>query len=100
MTTVKFHEAAEKEMIHAAGYYETQQINLGKRFLAAVQDSINRIVINPELYPSILPAIRRCLVKTFPFGIIFKQEKESVFIIAVMHLHRDPDYWKECDTGY
>jgi hypothetical protein len=51
MIPVKFHEAAETEMIHSAGYYESPQANLGRRFLAAIQDSINRIIINPELYP-------------------------------------------------
>ena len=38
-------------MIEAAAYYEAQQCDLGRRFLASVQDSINRIVINPQLYP-------------------------------------------------
>jgi hypothetical protein len=97
MISVKFHEAAEKEMVLAAGYYEYQQVDLGRRFLAAIQDSINRIVINPELYNPILPDVRRCLVKTFPFGIIFKHKQNHVFIVAIMHLHRDPDYWKERD---
>jgi hypothetical protein len=53
MISVKFHEAAAKEMVTAARYYESQQLNLGRRFLIAVKDSINRITLNPELYPSI-----------------------------------------------
>ena len=51
MKTVKFHPDAEDEMIQAAAYYETQQSQLGRRFLVSVQDSINRIVSNPRLYP-------------------------------------------------
>jgi hypothetical protein len=58
MTKVKFHPRAEAEMVAAAAYYESQQENLGKKFLASIQDAINSIV-------------------------------------AVMHLARHPDYWKD-----
>jgi len=44
---VRFHPEAETEMIEAAVYYEDRQADLGKRFLASVQDAINNIVINP-----------------------------------------------------
>jgi hypothetical protein len=35
-----FHHEAEAEMMAAAKFYEKQQKDLGKRFLAAVQDSV------------------------------------------------------------
>ena len=94
MKTVKFQPDAENEMIEAAAYYETQQSQLGRRFLASVQDAINRIVFNPRLYPVIDLDIRRCLTKTFPFGVLFRELPDKVVIMAVMNLHRDPDYWK------
>lgn len=94
MKTVKFHPNAEDEMIEAAAYYETQQSQLGRRFLASAQDAINRIVFNPCLYPTIYLNVRRCLTKTFPFGVLFRELPDKVIIMAVMHLHRDPDYWK------
>jgi len=59
-------------MIEAAAYYEAQQCDLGRRFLASVQDSINRIVINPQLYPIVELDVRRCLTRTFPFGVFFE----------------------------
>jgi hypothetical protein len=36
------------QMIDAAGYYEAQQRNLERRFLASVQDAINWIALNPD----------------------------------------------------
>jgi len=94
MKTVKFHPDAEDEMIQAAAYYETQQSQLGRRFLVSVQDSINRIVSNPRLYPVVDLDVRRCLTKIFPFGVLFRESPGKIVIMAVMHLHRDPDYWK------
>ena len=94
MTLIQFHPDAEVEMIEAAAWYESRQEDLGKRFLAAVRDCINRIVINPRIYPEVEGDICRCLVKSFPFGVLFKTMPEGIGIVAVMHLRRDPDYWK------
>jgi toxin ParE1/3/4 len=94
MKPIRFHPEAEDEMIQAILYYESLQRDLGRRFLASIQESINRIRINPNLYPVIDLDVQRCLTKTFPFGILFRNSFDQIVIIAVMHLHRDPDYWK------
>jgi toxin ParE1/3/4 len=94
MKAIRFLPDAEAEMIEAAAYYETQQHDLGRRFLASVQDAVNRIAVNPRLYPPVDREVRRCLTKTFPFGVLFKMRSDGIVILAVMHLHRDPDYWK------
>jgi toxin ParE1/3/4 len=95
MKTVVFHADAEAEMIEAAAHYEAQQRDLGRRFLTSVQDSINRIVINPRLYPIVELDVRRCLTRTFPFGVLFRDRPDKIEVIAVMHLHRDPNYWQK-----
>ena len=94
MKPIHFHPEAETEMIDSAVWYEQQQTDLGKRFLSSVQDALNRIEVNPELYAIIERNVRRCLVKTFPFGVLFRVKPEKIEVIAVMHLHRNPDYWK------
>ena len=94
MKPVRFHPEAEAEMMSAAKFYETQQKDLGKRFLASVQDALNRIQVNPVLYQEIEDGVRRCLTMTFPFGVVFQIMPDKYVIIAVMHLHRDPGYWK------
>lgn len=50
MIPIRFHPEADAEMMSAAKFYETQQKDLGKRFLASVQDALNRIQVNPLLY--------------------------------------------------
>ncbi|MCP5523473.1 MAG: type II toxin-antitoxin system RelE/ParE family toxin [Verrucomicrobiales bacterium] len=94
MKPVRFHPDADAEMLNAAVWYESQQEDLGKRFLVAVQDALNRIQLNPELYSFVDGDVRRCLTKTFPFGVLFRIEPNVIAVMAVMHLHRDPDYWK------
>ncbi len=94
MKTVRFLPEAEFEMIAAASWYERQQAKLGKRFLNTVQDTIHRITLNPELYPIVESDIRRCLTNIFPFGVLFRIRSDMLQIIAIMHLNRNPDYWK------
>ncbi len=94
MKPIRFHPDADAEMLDAAGWYELQHKNLGKRFLTAIQDALNRIELNPELYPLVEGDVRRCLVKTFPFGVLFRIKPDVIAVMAIMHLHRDPDYWK------
>ncbi len=85
MKPVRFHPEAEAEMISAAKFYESQQKDLGKRFLTLVQDALNRIQINPLLYPEIEDGVRRCLTMTFPFAVVF-QIKPDQYDITVRGL--------------
>ncbi len=46
--------------------------------------------------------VRRCLTHTFPCGILYTIEAESILILAVMHLRRRPGYWRSrlsADSG-
>lgn len=61
MKPVRFHPDAETEMNAAAAYYEAQREGLGRRFLASVQDAINRIQSTPPLCPVVEADVRRCL---------------------------------------
>jgi toxin ParE1/3/4 len=94
MKQIHFHPDAESEMIASADFYETAQRGLGKRFLTSVKDALNRIAIDPLLYPAVDRDVKRCLIKTFPFGVLFRNQPDTIVIVAVMHLYRDPNYWK------
>ena len=94
MKPVKFLAQAAAEMNAAAAYYEREQADLGKRYLAAVQEVIRKIQINPALYPVVAPGVRRCLAKTFPFGVLYRDQPNLIEVVAVMHLRRDPNYWQ------
>lgn len=95
MISINFHPQAEAEFIAAAKYYESQQKNLGQRFISSVEAGVARINSNPRLFPAIAQDIRQCLTRTFPFGIVFRDTGEQLEIIAIMHLKREPGYWKK-----
>ena len=64
MKPIRFHPHAVAEMVDTSAWYESQQTDLGKRFLAAVQDALNRIEVNPLVFPVVDGDVRRCLTLT------------------------------------
>ncbi len=59
-----------------------------------VYSDIQRAVAHPKAWSSLEGEIRRVLIRRFPYGVLYTEEKDGLFILAVMHLHRDPEYWK------
>ncbi|EIC30910.1 MULTISPECIES: type II toxin-antitoxin system RelE/ParE family toxin [Methylomicrobium] len=90
---VEFLEAAEAELDEAFQWYETQQPNLGVQFLTEFDAAIRRIVAFPKSYALLGNEIRRCLVKRFPYGILYGIDADRIIIVAAAHLHRKPNYW-------
>ena len=89
-----FHPAAETEFVKAVEYYEEREEGLGHDFAVEVYATIERILAHPQAWPVIEEDIRRSLVRRFPYGILYSEDEDEIFVVAVMHLHREPDYWK------
>ncbi len=90
-----FHPQAAEEFSQAVDYYEEIKPGLGHEFATEVYAAIERCVKFPKAWPILKENIRRSLVKRFPFGILYVEDlNNKIFILAVMNLYREPDYWK------
>ena len=89
-----FHPEADDEFIAAVAYYEDCETGLGLDLSREVYDTIHNALYYPTLWPKVEDEVRRCLVHRFPYGVLYSIEPQSIFILAVMHLYRDPGYWK------
>jgi plasmid stabilization system protein ParE len=94
MKKITFLPLAEQEMNEAAIFYEIHSRGLGRAFLSAIKRETDDITHNPRAYPVQRNGIRRKLTRRFPYAILYSEEEEQVVVIAVMHLHRAPDYWR------
>jgi plasmid stabilization system protein ParE len=90
---IEFLQAAQAELDDAFIWYETQQKNLGQQFISEFDTTVKRLSIFPLAYSEIEKGVRRCLVKRFPYGILYGINENTIVIIAVAHLHREPNYW-------
>jgi toxin ParE1/3/4 len=88
-----FHREAEAEYIQAAKDYAEISPELGGRFYDEMERLIAEVCRWPAMYCYIRFPIRRHFSTAFPYGILFEDRPDHVRIVAVMALHRDPEYW-------
>ena len=93
MSPVRYHQAAEDELLREIAYLELQAPGLGRRFFGEVRRAENRIAQFPESAPEIAPGIRKCVLRKFRYSLIYATEEDSLLVLAVAHDSRRPDYW-------
>ena len=89
-----FHPEAEEEFLSSINYYEERQSDLGLDFAQEIYSAIQSIIERPKMWPVFDGDIRRRLVNRFPYAILYSDDNNTIYILAIMHLSRDPNYWK------
>lgn len=93
MIPVKYHEAAEEELLHEIGYLELRATGLGRRFLAEIQRAERAISQFPQSAQEIRSGLRKRALQKFRYSLIYSIDKEGLLILAVAHHSRRPNYW-------
>lgn len=91
---VEFHPQAFDELRSAIEYYEQQQAGLGTRFLDVIEASLDTIASSPESWPLFDATIHRYITRIFPYALLYSIDSDRLLIIACMHLHQKPGYWR------
>ena len=95
MLRVLKHPEAEWELEAAALWYEQRQPGLGDDFLDEFEATLRRIVREPERWRVFQGDNRKLNFHRFPYAIVYSLKADTLFIKAVMHLHRRPFYWRD-----
>jgi ParE toxin of type II toxin-antitoxin system, parDE len=93
--TIRFLEIAEIELDQAIRWYGSQAPGLGDAFLVEVLSTAKRIERYPDAWHALGQGIRRCRLGRFPYGLIYSLDHGDILVLAVAHLHRRPDYWRD-----
>ena len=75
--------------------YEARLNGLGFRFLAAVEQTVEKIFTHPEAGAPLAGEFRKRIVPGFPYSIIYRVWEDYMYLVAVAHQHRRPGYWRE-----
>ena len=84
---------AQAEATEAAVFYEHCRPGLGHDFTDAVEEGLKQITQRPLLWRRFKGRFRRYILRRFPYAIIYAIEPDRLYVAAVMHMKRKPDYW-------
>lgn len=92
---VRLHPEALAEYTEAVEFYENHAPGLGRDFFEEVQRVLRLVEENPGIGSPFDSPYRRAYCRRFPFGVVYRETAEVVWVLAVMHLRRRPGYWKD-----
>jgi plasmid stabilization system protein ParE len=92
---VRFLEAAQMELDEAYEWYDIQVTGLGGKFIEEAWVAIRRIVVFPESCEEVAFGIRKCLIRRFPYLLMYRVDQSEILVLAVAYQHRKPLYWKK-----
>lgn len=92
---LRFHPEAVAEYQDAARYYAEREDGLDLRFILSIESAIRAASVAPLQFRIFENDIRRVLSKVFPYAVLYSVEQDYILIIAVMHCHREPGYWRK-----
>jgi plasmid stabilization system protein ParE len=92
--TIEFLPPARAELKEAIAYYNKESEGLGYEFAAEVKRTLERIAQYPDAWFKLSKRTHRCRTNRFPYGVIYQVRKETLLVVAVMHLSREPMTWR------
>jgi toxin ParE1/3/4 len=91
---IEFHPDADAEFAAAIEYFNRQSSGLGNRLYHEVMLRLEWIAKNSSI-PRERGGHRRVNLKIFPFYIAYQVGLDLIWVVAIAHGHRKPDYWRE-----
>jgi hypothetical protein len=90
-----FHPDAGEEYARAAEYYAGIVPELGSRFYGEIERLIREVCRQPDRFFRFSPPAQRALARKFPYSVVYLDQPDRVWIVAIMHAKRRPGYWRE-----
>ncbi len=95
MREIQWHSEADSEFRSAARHYQRREEGLGDRFGRAILAAVDHAAVDPKRYQWIDGQCQFVRAKKFPYSVIYQEKEGGIRIVAIMHQHRRPGYWKE-----
>ena len=91
--TYRLHPLIRQDYDEAFGWYEDRQKGLGERFIKAVRQTIEQIILHPETYGSRSnKKFKEAKVDYFPYLVVYKINKREriIYISSIHHAKKHP----------
>jgi toxin ParE1/3/4 len=86
-----YHPEVRPELKEIRDYY-AKTAGLGKEFMSDFKVAISTMLSVGRRSRPFRDDVYVVRLKRFPYGIYYRVDQETAYVIVVKHLHRDPDY--------
>lgn len=94
------HPEADLDSVSSAKWYDQQRSGLGDDFLVAVNEAYYAIEEDPDTGILVEYGFRMKTLGHFPFGVVFREHRSAIYVVAVHHFRRDTRYWIRRDQDF
>jgi plasmid stabilization system protein ParE len=94
MKPVAYLPGARRDFDDSLDWYAERSSVAAERFSHSVDESLAKINASPEQFEIVDQRHRACMLKRFPFRIIYRIEPTRILVVALAHAKRRPGYWK------
>lgn len=84
---------ARRELLDARDYIDERRPGYGSLFVDAIEAEFERIAEFPRMGKQLVLGTRRRTVRGWPYSIVYQPVLGTIYIIAVAHHRRKPNYW-------
>ena len=92
MASVRFLELAKDELADTFEALEYKEKNLGYIFVREIYNSLEHIKSHPDVWTKSSENTQRCIIKNFPYSIIYQKCDDTIVILAIASLLKAPRY--------
>ena len=91
---VRFLPEALDDVLETQRWYARRAPGLEKAFAEAIVFAVERIAQDPEAFPCVHGAVRRLVVRRFPYAVYFREVGDELLVLAI-HGRQDPRRWQQ-----
>lgn len=96
MKLASFHSEADAELALAMDWYDDRQPGFGLELLVEIQRAVAKIEKDPGVGARYRNSrLRFFRVERFPYVIYYRELPDCVWIAAIAHERRRPNYWRK-----
>jgi len=81
---VRILSCAEREFAEAVDFYNAERPGLGYELAEEVRRTLDRISAFPEAWPIFSRRTRRCIVRRFPYGVLYQVRSDCVLVVGLL----------------
>jgi plasmid stabilization system protein ParE len=92
--SIEILQGARVDLRGAYDWYFERNPDAAASFIREIEVALATISDTPFIWPSHIEGTRRCMLRRFPFSIVYRVKESNILIVAFAHGRRRPGYWR------